>query len=111
MYIAQLTDKLLRDNLETFGAVLVEGPKWCGKSTSAARAAKSELYIADPTGGYRNKRLAELDVTSALAGERPRLIDEWQEVPPYGMPFVTNVTEPGVRLVNFSSPALRRRSA
>ena len=81
MYIARLTDKLLRDNLETFGAVLVEGPKWCGKSTSAARAAKSELYIADPTGGYRNKRLAELDVTSALAGERPRLIDEWQEVP------------------------------
>lgn len=44
MYIARLTDKLLRDNLETFGAVLVEGPKWCGKSTSAARGKIGIVY-------------------------------------------------------------------
>lgn len=81
MYIDRIVDEELDESIQTFGAVLVEGPKWCGKTTSAARHASSELRIADPTGGYRNRRLAELDVMAALAGPRPRLIDEWQEVP------------------------------
>lgn len=81
VYIPRLTDGLLSDYLDTFGAILVEGPKWCGKSTSAARLAASELGIADPANMYQNKRLAENDVATALEGARPRLIDEWQEVP------------------------------
>lgn len=81
MYVDRVSDAMLADYLGTFGAVLVEGPKWCGKTTSAARAAASELRIADPTNNYQNKRLAELDVATALQGARPRLIDEWQEVP------------------------------
>ncbi len=80
-YISRVSDTQLSEYLETFGAVLVEGPKWCGKTTSAARQAASELRIADPANGYQNKRLAELDVSAALDGARPRLIDEWQEVP------------------------------
>ena len=81
MYIPRLSDNLLSEYLDTFGAVLVEGPKWCGKSTSSARQAGSELRIADPANGYQNKRLAESDAMTALEGARPRLIDEWQEVP------------------------------
>lgn len=81
MYISRIADTQLSDYLATFGAVLVEGPKWCGKTTTAARQAASELRIADPAGNYQSKRLAELDVASALNGDRPRLIDEWQEVP------------------------------
>lgn len=81
MYIERISDEELRKSLETFGAVLVEGPKWCGKTTSAARLAASELRIADPRSNYQNRRLAQLDVSAALEGERPRLVDEWQEVP------------------------------
>lgn len=81
MYIPRIADAQLADYLATFGAVLIEGPKWCGKTTTAARQAASELRIADPVSNYQNKRLAELDVATALDGDRPRLIDEWQEVP------------------------------
>lgn len=80
-YVGRVSDRALEDALTTFGAVLVEGPKWCGKTTSAARLAASELRIADPRNSYQNKRLAELDAHSALQGPRPRLVDEWQEVP------------------------------
>lgn len=81
MYIDRIGDELLENYLQSFGAIVVEGPKWCGKTTSAARLAASELRIADPANGYLNRRLVELDVSRALEGERPRLIDEWQEVP------------------------------
>lgn len=81
MYIERLADAELAESLKTFGAVLVEGPKWCGKTTSSARQAASELRIADPSGNYQNRRLAQLDVMAALSGDRPRLVDEWQEVP------------------------------
>lgn len=80
-YISRICDRELEEYLKTFGAVLVEGPKWCGKTTTASRQAASELRIADPSNNYQNKRLAEIDVATALEGARPRLIDEWQEVP------------------------------
>ena len=81
MYIPRVSDAMLSEYLNTFGAVLVEGCKWCGKTTSSAMLAASELRIADSANDYQNKRLAQLDTSSALAGGRPRLIDEWQEVP------------------------------
>lgn len=80
-YIPRLVDLSLEEDLRTFGAVVIEGPKWCGKTTTAAQQAASEFRIADPRGAYQNRRLAELDPPEALAGPRPRLIDEWQEVP------------------------------
>ena len=80
-YINRISDAKLTEYINTFGAVLIEGPKWCGKTTSAARRANSELRIADPSNNYQAKRLAENDVSTALQGDRPRLIDEWQEVP------------------------------
>lgn len=80
-YIPRLADSRLESNLETFGAVVIEGPKWCGKTTTGFRQAASQFRIADPRGGYQNRRLAEIDPAEALKGARPRLIDEWQEVP------------------------------
>ena len=80
-YIPRISDALIAEALETFGAVVVEGPKWCGKTTSAQRHASSELKVLDPAGQFQNRRFARADPASALVGKRPRLIDEWQEVP------------------------------
>lgn len=80
-YIPRLADALLERYLNTFGAVVIEGPKWCGKTTTGMQKATSQLRIADPAGSYQNRRLATLDPAAALDGARPRLIDEWQEVP------------------------------
>jgi predicted AAA+ superfamily ATPase len=80
-YLRRTTDKLLRLNLDTFGAVLIEGPKWCGKTTTAERQAKSVLKLQDPD--TREAFLATADVKPSLLlkGETPRLIDEWQVAP------------------------------
>lgn len=81
LYKPRIIDSKVESYLETFGAVCIEGPKWCGKTWTSAFHSRSEIYIADPKGGFQNKKLAELDPSLVLEGERPRLIDEWQEVP------------------------------
>ena len=63
------------------GAVLIEGPKWCGKTTTAEHQAASVLYMNDPKLYKRNLQLADQDPQALLQGETPRLIDEWQEAP------------------------------
>lgn len=80
-YKPRIVDSKVESYLETFGAVLIEGPKWSGKTWTSSFHSKSEIYIADPKGNFQNRRLAELDPSLVLEGERPRLIDEWQEVP------------------------------
>lgn len=80
-YKGRIIDKKLSLYLKTFGSVLIEGPKWCGKTYSGLHAANSALFLADPNGNFNNKKLALLDVNLVLNGETPRLIDEWQEVP------------------------------
>ena len=82
-YKNRVADSVLAERLEGAGAVLVEGAKWCGKTTTCEQLAKSVLYMGDPTARSRNLRLAEMDINSLLAGESPRLIDEWQEYPPF----------------------------
>ncbi len=67
--------------LGTFGAVCVEGPRWCGKTWASLNQAESVTYIGDPAGNFQNRRLAELDPGLVLMGNRPHLVDEWQEVP------------------------------
>lgn len=79
-YRSRIIDKLVDDYLSTFGAVCIEGPKWCGKTWTSAFHSKSEIYIGDPTGNSQNRQLAELSPELVLDGEMPRLIDEWQEV-------------------------------
>lgn len=80
-YKERIFDQLLRQKLDGMGAVLIEGPKWCGKTTSAAQVASSTLYMNDPKQHARNMQLADSDPQVLLEGAAPRLIDEWQEAP------------------------------
>ena len=80
-YKQRITDKILEKKLKGKGAVLIQGPKWCGKTTTAEQQAKSILYMANPEDKEQNLSLAELNPGLLLTGETPRLIDEWQMVP------------------------------
>lgn len=80
-YLPRIYDSLLQEQLQIRGAVLVEGPKWCGKTTTAAHAAGSVLYLQDPRTKEQNLRLATLAPHALLGGPTPRLIDEWQMAP------------------------------
>lgn len=79
-YRPRIMDKLVEKYLETFGAVCIEGPKWCGKTWISSYHANSEFLIADSSNNFQNRKLAELSPSLVLEGETPRLIDEWQEV-------------------------------
>ena len=81
-YLPRIIDNKIEKYLEVFGAVCVEGPKWCGKTWTSSYHSKSEIMIGDPSGNFQNRRLAEMSPELVLEGETPRLIDEWQEVPP-----------------------------
>ena len=81
LYQTRIIDDSVETYLKTFGAVCIEGPKWCGKTWTSAYHSRSEFYLADPTGNFQNRKLAELDPSLVLEGEAPRLLDEWQEVP------------------------------
>ena len=74
-------DSLIERDLGIFGAVLIQGPKWCGKTTTAQRFAESLLSLSDPAGDFAALQLARLDPAQALIGATPRLVDEWQEEP------------------------------
>ena len=81
-YMPRIIDDKIEEYLKTFGAICIEGPKWCGKTWTSSFHSNSEIFIGDPVGNFQNRRLAELSPVLALDGDTPRLIDEWQEVPP-----------------------------
>lgn len=80
-YKQRIADKLLLRKLEGKGAVLIEGPKWCGKTTTAEQVAGSVLYMADPETMEQNIQLSQVSPKKLLLGKVPRLIDEWQVIP------------------------------
>lgn len=80
-YLKRVCDQTLALRLESKGAVLIEGPKWCGKTTTASRQAGSIVYMQDPKSKQQNMRLAQIAPSVLLEGETPRLIDEWQIAP------------------------------
>jgi len=80
-YYDRLLDEKLPLYLETFGSVLIEGPKWCGKTTTASKHAKSILKMQDPGQVKNNLLIADTAPQLLLEGEKPRLIDEWQAAP------------------------------
>lgn len=80
-YKARIADKMLSRRLLGSGAVLIQGPKWCGKTTTAEQQAKSVVYMDDPEYMAQNVELANLSPKKLLSGEVPRLIDEWQLAP------------------------------
>lgn len=82
VYRPRVIDETVEKYLEVFGAVCIEGPKWCGKTWTSSYHSNSEFLIGDPSNNFQNRILAEVSPSIALEGATPRLIDEWQEVPP-----------------------------
>ena len=80
-YAKRVADELLARKLEGMGAVLVQGAKWCGKTTTCEQVAASVLYMGDPKKRKENLDMASIDVTALLEGAKPRLVDEWQVAP------------------------------
>lgn len=80
-YRKRLTDEVLKDKLEASGAVLVEGAKWCGKTTTSKQIAKSVLYMQESAQKKQNLLMADTNPSLLLQGKTPRLIDEWQLAP------------------------------
>jgi len=80
-YKKRIADELLEKKLKGKGAVLIQGPKWCGKTTTAEKISNSILYMAKPEDKEQNLTLADINPSLLLKGETPRLIDEWQIAP------------------------------
>lgn len=80
-YRPRIADRMLSRRLKGVGAVLIQGSKWCGKTTTAEQQAKSVVYMDDPEYMEQNIELAKLSPRKILAGATPRLIDEWQLAP------------------------------
>lgn len=82
-YRPRVADDILEDKLDAMGCVLVEGPKYCGKTTLALQHARSVLYMADPDTRAENLIIAQTNISRLLQGAVPRLIDEWQLAPQF----------------------------
>ena len=95
-YFQRMADVQLQERLNAFGAVLIEGPKWCGKTTTAEQAAASVIKLQDP--GMRAQYFAAASVNPSLLlkGDTPRLIDEWQDAPVLWDAVRTAVDERGM---------------
>ncbi len=80
-YLPRIVDSLLEEKLSYAKAVCIRGPKWCGKTSTALQKARSVLYLQEPDARQNNLRLAREKPSILLRGDRPRLIDEWQDAP------------------------------
>ena len=80
-YKARILDQVIDNRLRNKGAILVEGAKWCGKTTTCEQHAKSILYMSDPDRASQNMQMADISPRALLKGDSPRLIDEWQIAP------------------------------
>jgi len=81
LYLPRICDSELQNALATMGAVLIEGAKWCGKTSTAANVARSTLFMQDPDNARSYQEMADTKPSLLLKGETPRLIDEWQMSP------------------------------
>jgi len=80
-YLYRVADGLLERKLKSSAAVLIEGPKWCGKTSTGEQIAKSVIYIQDPDKRASYRKMADTQPSLLLEGDTPRLIDEWQSIP------------------------------
>lgn len=80
-YKERIADDIIKRKLNSSGAVLVVGPKWCGKTTTSEQHSCSVNYISDPMNLNKNMILAEININSLLEGDKPKLLDEWQIIP------------------------------
>lgn len=94
-YFQRMADVQLKERLNAFGAVLIEGPKWCGKTTTAEQAATSVIKLQDPSMRAQYLAAASANPSLLLKGNTPRLIDEWQDIPVLWDAVRTKVDERG----------------
>lgn len=80
-YLERIDDELLKRKLRSSAAVLIEGPKWCGKTSMGAQVAKSIIYIQDPDKRAMYRKMADTQPSLLLEGETPHMLDEWQTIP------------------------------
>ena len=80
-YLRRVADSMIAERLLYAGAILVEGPKWCGKTTTCEQHAKSVVYISDPARREYYLDMAWMRIEKLIEGVQPRLFDEWQEIP------------------------------
>ncbi|MDD2595507.1 MAG: DUF4143 domain-containing protein [Bacteroidales bacterium] len=80
-YLERIADAMLQERLEAFGAILIEGPKWTGKTTTAEQHSKSIIKMQDPDKADEYISTANTMPSLLLKGDKPRLIDEWQDAP------------------------------
>lgn len=80
-YLPRIADEILKERMKTIGAILIEGPKWCGKTWTATNASKSQLYMQDPDKKISYLKAADTKPSLLLKGDKPRLLDEWQTAP------------------------------
>ena len=80
-YLPRIVDKILQERLAATGAVLIEGPKWCGKTRTATEASKSQLFMQDPDKAVSYLKAADTKPSLLLQGDTPWLLDEWQTAP------------------------------
>lgn len=92
-YLPRILDKDLEKYLTMIGAILIVGPKWCGKTTTAEQHAKSVLKLQDKDNYKTNMMWADIEPYRLLKGEKPRLIDEWQVAPVLWDSIRTSVDE------------------
>lgn len=86
-YKSRIADRILERQVLGKGAVLIEGPKWCGKTTTAKQMAKSVLNLGDSAVLNQSAQMIDLSPAILLEGDTPRLIDEWQALPQFGTAF------------------------
>lgn len=110
-YVKRIIDNNIDRLLKIYGAICIEGPKWCGKTWTSRNHSSSASFLGDPEGNFKNKMMAEMDPSLVLDGERPRLIDEWQTVPPIWDAVRYKVDETGKKgqfiLTGSSTPVLK----
>lgn len=94
-YKQRIADRILERKVLGKGAVLIEGPKWCGKTTTAKQLAKSVLDLGDASVLKQSSQMIEISPKSLLEGATPRLIDEWQALPPIWDSIRSEVDERG----------------
>ena len=80
-YIKRVTDVIVNKKLQGLGGLMIIGPKWCGKTSTAEQFSNSSLYLDDVQNGGNHIQIAGLNPTLLMEGETPRLIDEWQLAP------------------------------
>ena len=110
-YCSRLVDEQIKRYLNIFGAICIEGPKWCGKTWTALTHSNSASFLASPENNFQNRTMAQLDPNLVLNGEPPRLLDEWQEVPALWDAVRHSVDETGDRgryiLTGSATPQLK----